>query len=77
MIPSIVDPFWYETYWYGVPDTRRWHWHGVPRAHMGGHPRSHPDLWAPGLLFAALLTGVALLVLFGPAVPPDAIHFVT
>ena len=52
-------------------------WHGVPRRHIRRHPRIDPALLATGLLFAALLIGAALLVLFGPAVPPDAPYFVT
>jgi hypothetical protein len=76
MIPSTVDPFWYETYWYGVPDTRRQHWHGVPRPTYR-RPRIDPAKLAAGLLFAALAVGAALLVLFGPAVPADASYFVT
>jgi hypothetical protein len=77
MIPSTVDPFWYETYWYGVPDIRREHWRGVPRRKIHRHFRIDPAKLAAGLFFAALLIGAALLALFGPAVPPDALYFVT
>jgi hypothetical protein len=77
MIPSTVDPFWYETYWYGVPQTRRQHWHGVARRDLRRHPRIDPAKLAVGLLFAALLIGTVLLALFGPAVPADAPYFVT
>jgi hypothetical protein len=77
MVPSTVDRFWYETYWYGVPDTRWEHWHGVPRREIRRHRRIDPAKLAAGLFFAALLIGAALLALFGPAVPPDALYFVT
>jgi hypothetical protein len=76
MIPSNIDPFWYDTYW-GVPQTRRQHWHGAPRWHISRHPRIDPALLAAGLLLAALAIGAALLVLFGPPVPVDATYFVT
>ena len=77
MIPSNIDPFWYDTYWYGVPQTRRQYWHGAPRWDLNRHPRIDPTLLAAGLLFAALAVGAALLVLFGPSVPADAPYFVT
>jgi hypothetical protein len=77
MIPSNIDPFWYDTYWYGVPQTRRQYWHGAPRWDISRHPRIDPAKLAAGLFFAVLLIGATLLALFGPAVPPDAPHFVT
>lgn len=77
MIPSNIDPFWYDTYWYGVPQRRREHWYGAPRWDLSQHPRIDPALLAAGLLFAAIAVGAALLVLFGPAVPVDAPYFVT
>jgi hypothetical protein len=77
MIPSNIDPSWYDTYWYGVPQTRRQYWHGAPRWDLDRHLRIDPALLGAGLLFAALAVGAALLVLFGPAVPLDAPYFVT
>lgn len=77
MIPSNIDPFWYEAYWYGVPETRRQHWLDRPRRDTRRHPRMDPALLVAGLLFAALAVGAVLLVLFGPAVPTDAPYFVT
>jgi len=77
MIPSNIDPFWYDAYWYGVPQTRRRYWHDAPRWDLSRHPRMDPALLAAGLLFAALAVGAVLLVLLGPAVPADAPYFVT
>jgi hypothetical protein len=77
MIPSTIDPSWYDTYWYGVPQTRRQHWDGAPRWDLSRHPRIDPARLTAGLLFAALAVGAALLVLLGPAVPIDAPNFVT
>jgi hypothetical protein len=77
MIPSNIDPFWYDTYWHGVPQTRRRHWHGAPRWDISRHPAIDPVVLATGLFFAALAVGAALLVLFGPAIPADAPYFVT
>lgn len=77
MIPSNIDPFWYDTYWYGVPSTRRQYWHGAPRWDLSRHPRIEPAKLAVGLFFAALVIGAALLALFGPALPADAPYFVT
>jgi hypothetical protein len=77
MIPIDIHPSWYDTYWYGVPQTRRQYWHGAPRWDLSRHPRIDPALLVAGLLFAAVAVGAALLVLFGPAVPVDAPYFVT
>jgi hypothetical protein len=67
MIPANLDPTWYETYWYGVR-----------RRHMRRHPRMiDATLLAAGLLFAVLVVGAALLVLFGPTPPLDAAYAVT
>jgi hypothetical protein len=33
--------------------------------------------WWPGLLFAALVIGAALLARFGPAIPVDVPYFIT
>jgi hypothetical protein len=77
MIPSNIDPFWYDTYWYGVPQTRRRYWHGAPRWDLSRHSGVDPVLLAVGVLFAALVIGAALLAVFGPAVPADAPFFVT
>jgi len=76
MIPVNIDPFWYESYWYGVPEIRRRYWHGVPRRPASRH-RIDPAVVAAGLFFAALAVGAALLALFGPAVPADGLYFVT
>jgi hypothetical protein len=63
-IPSTVDPSWYESYWYGVR-----------RRHIRRHSQMiDPALLVAGLVFAALAVGVALLVLFGPALPPEAVY---
>jgi hypothetical protein len=77
MIPSNIDPFWYDAYWYGVPQTRRRYWHDAPRWDLSRHPRIDPAVLAAGLFFAALAVGAALLALFGPAVPADGLYFVT
>ena len=77
MIPSNIDPFWYDAYWYGVPQTRRQDWHGLPRRDTLRHRRIDPAVLATGLFFAALVIGAALLALFGPALPADAPYFVT
>lgn len=77
MIPSNIDPFWYDTYWYGVPQTHRRYWDGAPRWDIRRHPRIDPAVLAAGLFFAALAIGAVLLALFGPALPADAPYFVT
>jgi len=77
MIPSNIDPFWYDKYWYGVPDLRRQHWHGVRRRGLRRHPRIDPAVLVAGLLFAVLAVGTVLLALHGPTPPADALYFVT
>ena len=77
MIPSSIDPFWYDAYWYGVPQLRRQHWHEPPRRDLRRNPPIDPAPWVAGLLFAALVVGAALLVLYGPTPPVDAPYFVT
>ena len=77
MIPSNIDPSWYDTYWYGVPQTRRQYWYGAPRWDLNRHRRIDPALLTAGLLLAALAMGTALLALYGPTPPADALYFVT
>jgi hypothetical protein len=77
MIPTNIDPFWYDAYWYGVPEIRRRYWRGAPQRDLRRHPPIDPAPWVAGLLLAALLVGAALLALYGPTPPVDAPYFVT